>query len=330
MGLEHPWALCLPPLVLALALVVRRRRAGAGLPSVAAPSEEGGAPSRRVRMLPVTTFLAAVALLGASLAAAGPYAGARPLADRRRARDIVIALDASESMRAVDFRLEGDRASRMQAALRFVRRFVRRRRGDRIGIVAFGATAVTQCPLTFDRDVALRLLDYVEAEALGKRTALGEAVALATGRLPRGGATVLVTDGRDTAGPTGPRQAARAARSRGVRVYAVGVGSEGPAPVPGRLPSGRVRLEMKDYPLDEATLRAVAELTGGAYFRATDADALGRVFREIDRLEARPVSDAKVVPLRPLSGWAGAVAAAALCALLVVGSTALRTAPRMR
>jgi Ca-activated chloride channel family protein len=233
-------------------------------------------------------------------------------------------------MRAVDFELNGVPASRMDAALRFAREFVARREGDRVALVVFGSRAVTQCPLTFDREIALALLEYVEAEMLGKRTALGEGVALAVARLPEGGAVVLISDGEDTAGEVTPLEGARAAAERGAKVYAIGMGSAGPAPVPARLPSGRMRMQMKDYALDETTLRRMAERTGGRYFRASDTATLQSVFAEIDRLEKREAPFMRAVPAGRLGRWFSLTAALSLACLMALSATALLTAPRLR
>jgi Ca-activated chloride channel family protein len=233
-------------------------------------------------------------------------------------------------MRALDLEVRGRRLSRLQAALRFAGQFVERREGDRIGVVAFGGRAITQCPLTFDRRVARTLLGHLEPDMLGKRTAIGDGIALAVARLRRGGALLLLTDGENTAGRVEPMEAALAATARGVRIYSIGIGSEGPVPVPARLPSGRVRLQMKDYALDEALLRNVAEATDGRYFRARDAATLESVFREIDRLEEKP-TEAFRAPENAHPTWMAALTAACtLGALLTLSSTFLRTAPALR
>jgi Ca-activated chloride channel family protein len=233
-------------------------------------------------------------------------------------------------MRAVDLRADAGPASRMDVALGFAGDFIERREGDRIAIVAFGGRAVTQCPLTFDRAVARHLLRQVRAEMLGKRTALGDGVALGVARLPHGGALVLVSDGQNTAGTVSPTDATRAAIERSVRIYAIGIGTDGPVPVPVRLPSGGVRMEMKDYPLDEAALRQMAETTGGRCFRAADADVLCEAFRSIDRLEARPLDAVRPLPRARTARHATLVAAAALACGIILSSVFLRTAPRLR
>ncbi len=325
MGFESPLALLLLPLAALPLLGLRvRRRVSAVLPT------QTPAPPRRAHLLFLPPALVALAAALAALAAAGPHRGARIARDPRLARDLALVLDTSESMRALDMELAGRPASRMDAALRFADAFIARREGDRVAIVAFGTRAVTQCPLTFDREVARALLGYVRAEVLGRRTALGEGIALGAARLERGGALVLLSDGESTAGEVTPQEAAAAAALRGVRVYAAGVGGEGPAPVPARMPSGRLRIVQKDYRLDEGTLRAVAELTGGRYFRARDAGALREVFARIDRLERREVEQVRRVPVGRLGHWLALSAAGALAAALALSASVLRSAPALR
>jgi len=326
MGFEHPAAFLLLPLALLPWLPLRWRRRAA-LPLAVPPGLAAGRRSARVRLLWLPDALWALALAVTAVGAAGPYLDSGP--DRRLGRDIAVVLDVSESMRAVDYELDGRRASRMDAARRFASEFIAGREGDRVAVVAFGSRAITQCPLTFDRDVAAALLGYLEPGMLGKRTALGEGLALATLRLTEGGgAAVLISDGENTAGDVRPEEAARAAARRGVRVYSVGVGSEGAAPVPVRLPSGRVVIRTKAYSLDEPMLRALAEATGGRYFRAADTDALPGVLEEIGRLERR-AQVSRVARAR--HDWVTAMAAAACIVLAcVLSATVLRTAPALR
>jgi len=326
-GFEHPWALALLPLCV-LPLLPSRGPRRVRTPR---PVEADVQRTLRTQSLWTVGALEAAALAVLILAAAGPHLDARPVYDERSARDVVIAIDTSESMRALDFGSEAAPRSRLDGAAELAARFVRAREGDRVGLVAFGGRALTQCPLTFDRDLACWLLEQVRPEMAGSRTALGEAVALGTARLEtRGGALVLLSDGENTAGRVTPQQAARAAKARGVRVYAIGIGSEGPVPVPVRMPSGRTVLRQKDYPLDETTLRETAEATGGRYFRASDPQALSEALAEIDRLEGAPVGEARRVPLGRL-GSALALAGAALLTLLLIGSSVfLRTVPVLR
>ncbi|MBS3764869.1 MAG: VWA domain-containing protein, partial [Planctomycetes bacterium] len=224
----------------------------------------------------------------------------------------------------------GTKLSRLEGAVDLCAEFIHRREADRIGVVVFGGSALTQCPLTFDRDLALELLNYVEPQIAGRRTALGDGILLSAARLrERGGAVIVLSDGANTAGDISPKMAARKARNLGVKIYSIGLGSEGKVPVPVRMPSGRTVLREKDYPLDEEALKRVASIGGGRYYRANDVDTLSQVFRDIDRLETKPTPEVKRLPI---GSWRRALiftAAVALGFLMLLSSVFLRTAPRM-
>jgi Ca-activated chloride channel family protein len=209
--------------------------------------------------------------------------------------DLVIALDASGSMRALDGILDGRRVTRLELAKRVVADFVRERRGDRIGLVVFGEHAFTQCPLTVDHRLVLETIDRIEVGLAGDATALGEALGLATRRLDVPGAPedgqrviVLFTDGRHNAGRLAPETGARIARSRNVRVHAVGIGSEGEVPFAQETPGQPLRFEAVD--LDRDTLQTVAAITGGGFFHAERPDDLVDVLFAIDQIEAKPLA----------------------------------------
>ena len=207
--------------------------------------------------------------------------------------DLVIALDASGSMLALDGELEGRQVTRIELAKRVVADFVKSRGGDRIGLVAFGEHAFTQCPLTVDHRLVLEALERVDVGVVGAATALGEAIGLATRRLQVGGGpeearriVVLVTDGRHNSGKLAPRTAADLAQVAGVRIHAVGIGSEGL--VPFAQPGAEAPMRFERVDLDRETLQAVAAATGGRFFHARKPEDLRAVADAIDRLEARP------------------------------------------
>ena len=297
------------------------------------PPAEGlcGRAGGRARALFVIPCLQCLVLGLLVVAAAGPHLDSRPLVDPARAGNVIVAIDTSESMAAMDFG-GGDRPlSRWQGAARLAAGFLRRAEGVRVGVVGFGGRATTQCPLTFDRETAVWLLDQLSPNVLGRRTALGEAVALSAGRLEEtGGAIVLLSDGQDTAGPVAPEQAAEAARQRGVRLYVVGIGSDGPVPTPVRLPSGRTVLRRKDYPLNETVLKQMVRITGGRYFRATDRNALGEVLETIRGLEERPAARLAREPVFRIDHWFLWGAGAGIFLLMLTSGVWLRTAPVLR
>ena len=285
--LASPWVLLLAPsVVVAVWLLARRRRvrdARLVLPAAAVRLRLGTSPWQYLeRSLP---WLRGVALLLVLLALARPQSGTRLETVTTFGVDIVIAMDISHSMTAEDFP-----GNRLEEAKRTVQRFVERRSSDRIGLIVFASLAVTRCPLTLDHQMLLQFLDGVDfAPREQDGTALGMGLAAAVNRLRRSDArsrvVVLVTDGRNNRGQIGPQAAAEAARAVGVKVYPVGVGTDGEAPVP--VPGGPrgTRYVMQQVDLDEPLLREIAKRTNGRYFRATDAEALADVFDTIDELE---------------------------------------------
>jgi Ca-activated chloride channel family protein len=235
-----------------------------------------------VRWLP---WLRSLAVAGFIVAAAQPRSGAR--ADRVASEgiDIAMVVDISSSMLAEDFQPQ----NRIEVAKEKVKRFVAGRTTDRVGLVAFSGEALTQVPLTTDYPVVLAAIDNLQVGQLDDGTAIGTAIATAANRLRtapgRSRVMVLLTDGENNRGAIDPRTAAQAAGAFGVRIYAIGVGSEGMAAVPvGRGLFG-LRYENRPVKIDEALLTEIATNTGGRYFRAKDAAALQNIYEQIDQLE---------------------------------------------
>ena len=232
------------------------------------------------------------ATLGAwILAAAGPKIGEGVSEITSEGIAIVLAIDVSSSMLAEDF----TPSNRLDVAKEQSIAFINGRTFDRIGLVLFAAEALTQVPITVDYAV---LEEYVNRSRVGELedgTAIGTAIATAANRLRRAPGIskviVLLTDGENNRGTIDPRTAAEAAGKLGIRLYTVGVGTDGEARMPiGRGPLGQTRYQTLPVQIDEQLLRDVATITGGRYFRATDAEALSRIFRQIDELEKTPVT----------------------------------------
>jgi len=215
----------------------------------------------------------------------------------------VIAFDISSSMLAQDFQPQ----NRLEVAREKVREFVTRRKADRIGLVAFSGEALTQVPLTTDYPVVHSAIAALQPGQLEDGTAIGTAIATAANRLRtapgRSRVMILLTDGVNNRGSIDPRTAARAAAAFGIKIYTIGVGSEGMAPVPvGRGLFG-LRYEMRPVEIDDRLLTEVAQSTGGRYFRARDAAALERITDEIDRLERSAVRTRTYVRYAELFRW---------------------------
>lgn len=249
--------------------------------------------SRRRRWLAeLPAGLRSLAVAGFILAAAGPQwevTTERSLAGI----DIVLVIDVSSSMLAQDFAP----SSRLDVAKEQAITFVRGRPNDRIGLISFAGQAITRVPLTVDHAVVERAIQELRIGELEDGTAIGMGLATAINRLraAKGVSKValLLTDGENNRGTVDPRTAADLAARFGVRVYTIGVGTEGQAPVP--ISRDPVRYETMPVRLDEGLLRDMASVTGGRYFRATDREALRQIFEQIDRLEKTPAEASRYV-----------------------------------
>ncbi len=197
--------------------------------------------------------------------------------------DIVIALDISSSMLAKDFSPD-----RLEAAKNVATEFISGREYDRMGLVVFSGEAFTQCPLTTDRSVLLNLFKDIESGMIEDGTAIGNGLATAVARLKESEAisrvVILLTDGENNSGEIAPVTAAEIAKTFGIRVYTIGVGSQGTAPYPVKTPYG-VQLREMEVKIDEETLQEISTIAGGRYFRATSNTKLEGIYKEIDQLE---------------------------------------------
>jgi Ca-activated chloride channel family protein len=202
--------------------------------------------------------------------------------------DIMLCLDTSGSMEALDFKLNDEPVSRLTAVKKVVSEFITKREMDRIGLVVFGEEAFTQSPLTVDKGLLLGLVKNMKIGMAGDRTAIGSAIAVAGKRLKdlkaKSRILILLTDGRQNAGDITPEEASEAVRAFDVKIYTIGVGGKGPAPFKVRTFLGP-RLVYQDVDLDEATLKKVASIGGGKYFRAADSKQLSEIYDIIDREE---------------------------------------------
>ncbi len=286
-----PWwfAALLPAAVVAAWALRRRSRWIARVRLPGAPTAIALGRSVWTRVEPALPWLRVATLVLVVVALARPQSGSTRESVRSRGVDVVVALDISGSMRALDFKP----LNRLEVARRTLTEFVSGRPGDRIGLVAFGSYAATRCPLTLDHDLLRALLaelDFAPDDEGG--TAIGMGLATAVQRLRGSDAksriVVLLTDGRNNRGQIGPGAAAEAAAALGVRVYTIGVGTEGEVPVPVQTPAGE-RYTMQRIDLDEDLLREIAATTDGRYFRATNPDALRETLEVIDELETTDI-----------------------------------------
>jgi Ca-activated chloride channel family protein len=238
--------------------------------------------------------LVSVALL--MIAMARPQTGRTQTQVRTEGIDIVLVLDTSGSMQALDLdadRRISNRKNRLEVVRGVVEEFVKKRDNDQIGLVVFGAEAFTQCPLTLDHGIVATFLDTIEIGMAGDATAIGSALGTAVKRLKDSEAKskviILLTDGRSNAGSLSPKTAAVGAAALGVKVYTIGAGTRGKAPFIADSLFGK-QVVYQDVEIDEKTLQEIAEKTGGSYFRAEDEAALTKIYEQIDELEKTEIT----------------------------------------
>ena len=271
-------------------LYLRRVRRGEGSLRISSTiSLEGVRPTWTVRARHALFGLEMAALALAIVALARPQKGTEEEEILTEGVDIVIALDASGSMAAEDYAPR----NRLVVAKRVIGQFVEGLRHDRVGLVVFAGKALTRCPLTLDYGVLLQVIDSIELGTMDDGTAIGNALATSLNRLRSSPAKskviVLVTDGVNNRGEVQPLDAAKIARTLGVKIYTVGVGSRGTARFPVRDNFGQVMYVNLPVEIDEESLTRIAETTGGIYYRSTDRPSLEKIFAEIARLEKTKV-----------------------------------------
>jgi len=261
-----------------------------------------------------------LAIAGAVVALARPRAGARVEQVTGDGISIMLAIDLSSSMLAEDFQPQ----NRLEVAKDRVKQFILGRSVDQVGLVSFSGEALTQVPLTIDYPVLLAAVDNLQPGQLEDGTAIGTAIATSVNRLRsatgRSKVLILLTDGVNNRGTIDPRTAAQSAAALGVRIYTIGVGTEGMAPVPvGRGVFG-LRYELRPVELDEPLLEYIAQVSGGRYFRARDGQALQRIYQQIDQLERSPIRARRFVRYHELYLWPLGIAMLALLGEFALGA----------
>jgi Ca-activated chloride channel homolog len=263
---------------------------------------EGVTPRRWRQWLSLLAWILLV------LAASRPQWLGEAIAIPVSGRDLMLAVDLSDSMRTGDFKIEGKQVNRLYATRLVASDFIERRRGDRLGLILFGTQAYLQAPLTFDSKTVNRLLQEAAIGLAGERTAIGDAIGLALKRLDlesdNSQVLVLMTDGANTAGEVTPLKAAQIAAERGLKIYTIGIGADE------QIESSwfGLRRVNPSSQLDEKTLREIAQITGGRYFRARDSEELANIYRLLDELEPVPRDTDHLRPVRPLFMWPLAIA----------------------
>ncbi len=293
--LRPPWLwLALGTALAAVALGMRSRPAALDWPFLGEARSAGARARDPVRLLRRVLRLGALMALAAVLA--GPVGVHRSAPEPGLGLDLVLVLDASGSMRALDARVEGTARTRLELARAAVSRFAERRaaEGDRVALVVFGEGVFTQCPLTSDGALLAAALERVEAGMAGEATALGDALGLAVKRArgagseagpAQGRVAVLLTDGRNNAGALSVNAGTALAADAGLRVHTVAIGAAGEVAMAPARDAARRRPRRERHDVDLATLERIADQTGGRFFRARRSGDLDAVYAEIDGLE---------------------------------------------
>lgn len=317
--LEWPWMLAALPLPLLARLLPPARQSVAEALRLPFYADLGIASSAvRGRVVWWRLVIALLAWLALVLATARPQWVGEPIGLPIAGRDLMLAVDISESMRQADYELDGQAVSRLAAVQSVAAEFIERREQDRLGLILFGTQAYLQTPMTFDATtVATMLRDSVVGLA-GRQTAIGDAIGLAVKRLrdqPEGERVlVLLTDGDNTAGVLDPLEAANLAAQAGVRIYAIGIGG---GEVGIRSPLG-IRLLRQGSDFEPTTLKEIARITDGRFFAASSREELETIYADLDRLEPSARDERTYRPRRALFVWP-AGAALLLSAGLALG-----------
>jgi len=320
------WLLLILALIARIAMLIRDRRRRFGAFAISSMSLVAPRRTMRAQLAGLPFFLESIAVLAMIVALARPQRITRMATNDRFCIDIVVALDASGSMAAEDFKPR----NRFGVAKELIGDFIARRQDDRIGIVTFGVRAATRVPITYDRDIAAAILDRAQVGENGDGTAIGHAIATAVNRLrtskSRSRIIILVTDGVNNAGSIDPLAAAQLAARFGIKIYTIGVGSRGPVPIPVKRQDPFTGEIVTTYQLvradiDEETLASIAKTTNGKYFRATDARTMGEVLNGIDHLEKTRLTAPKSERVEELYGLPLAVGVALFALALLSGET---------
>jgi Ca-activated chloride channel family protein len=332
MTFAHPYLLLLLLLLPLLAWLKGRR----GLPPAflysAVRLVEGLTRARRSR---AGAFLAALRWLVLAvfiIALAQPRLMKSATTVKASGVDIVVALDMSGSMISEDFVVRRQRVNRFNMARAVLKQFIDQRPNDRIGLVVFAAQAFIATPLTLDHDFLQENLDRLEIGTINAdQTAIGDALSTALNRLrelkSKSKIVILMTDGQNNAGKVDPLTAMEAAQALGVKVYTIGIGTRGMAPMPVIMNGRTVGYRQMPVDIDEDTLQKIADKTGGKYYRADNAERFEQIYAEIDKLEKTEAVINKFAQFDELFPWFVSCGLALLLVEVTLGQTIFRRLP---
>jgi len=305
MRLHDPWWLCLLPVAAVCCLAGLTRKEGrVRFSSLSLMKRIGGVPKINPRLILQGLRFLAVGLFIAAMAR--PQAGKKFTEIASEGVDIILALDMSGSMQALDLKIDGKNAPRVEVVKKVAGDFVRKRETDRVGLVVFGERAFVQCPMTLDHQLLEKFLNEIHSGIAGDSTAIGDAIGVAVNHMKdlkaKSRVVVLLTDGQNNTGVIPPLKAAELARIFNVKVYTIGVGVEGQAPFLVDTPIGK-RIIYQKADLDEVTLKEIAKTTNARFFRAQDTETLRQIYDEIDRLEKTEVKVKEYAEYQELYAW---------------------------
>jgi len=331
MVFKTPLILLFIPIVLAVVFLARARRQQTSFRVPSGQLFDNLVHSWKLTCRPLLHILRMLVLILFLVALAGPRSALKETIFKAEGIDMVLAIDASGSMLAEDFQINGQRLNRLEIIKGVVKEFIEKRTNDRIGLVAFAGLAYTVVPLTTDYSWLEKNLERVEIGLIQDGTAIGSAIAASLVRLKESEAkskvVILLTDGVSNAGEVEPLAAARAAASFGVKVYTIGAGSKGLVPYPAQDIFGRKVYQRVQIDLDENVMREIARITGGKYFRATDTESLRDIYQEIDQLEKTEIEEVGFTEYEELFDKVLIVALLLLLAELFLSKTILLQVP---
>lgn len=314
---EWPWLLAALPLPLLVYLLPAKKRvqsAALRIPTLVAGVDTSAATDSKSKLpLILLTLIWCLVVLASSR----PQWLGEAIDIPTEGRELMIAVDLSGSMQVEDMELNGNTVNRLQMLKVLLGDFIERRTGDRLGLILFGDDAYMQTPMTYDRKTVAQMLDETVLGLVGKKTAIGDAMALAVKRFEQkqesNRVLLLLTDGQNTAGKITPEQALELAVDKGITIYTIGIGAD---VMLQRSLFGTRRVNPSSD-LDEKTLSKIAEQTGGQYFRARDSQSMAEIYQLLDKLEPVEQEQQQMRPLTALFYWPlGAALGLALLHLL--------------
>jgi len=330
----NPWLLLLLLLIPLLAYL-RGQRGGA--PTVVFSTTESlrtlgrRVQSRKGNFLTGLLFVALALLI---IALARPQKGKTLAQVEASGIDIMLVLDVSGSMLAEDFTIGSQRTNRVSVVKKVTEQFIEARPNDRLGIIAFAGRPYLVSPLTLDHPWLLQNMERVQVGLVDDGTAIGSAIASAANRLrgdknAKSRVIILLTDGDNNAGKISPATAAEAARAIGTKIYTIGAGTEGPVPFPvmERLGGRILGYEQREFPIDVPSLKQIAQIGNGQFFRATDTHSLEEIYKQIDALEKSSFEMKQYRQYRDLFPWFLAAGAGLLLVQTLLAQTVWRRLP---